>query len=478
MQALVFEEHSSVLPEWWRRRVHERTLVYLDAHLDLQHVNSVRLANLQRCTTLEAVARLEKPHHLCPDAQFSFGIEDFLYAAHRLHQIRRLVWVAPRHVRIGYSQVVFEQLQQMDGVRSKELTGFRRVGSGAIEGRLLGLNITICNYQQLEALSLPEDALFDIDTDFFVTVPGDEAWIDPRHVVSILKRLAIKTDWITISRSVSSGFMPLRYHFFADYLAALWEDRGEDSDHFERLFSLDRQLQSGDCEAVATACQRELESYPQCAATHYLRSLSERDPDCADACQRQAAELCPIFYPCVLRAACEIPNRRLPLYPSAAAQLEMQLTESPLSQQQRALAEVALGLVHCHCGGVQRAMQLYELGTQDMGSHHELALEIGKILLQSSSAGRAIPFLEAALQDDKTRTSAHVHLGQFYERQGSAKLAIEHLETAVDMAPAWIRIRYLLATLLQGDGRRQRSQVLFEQCKTEMENASALARRL
>ena len=296
MQASVFEEHSSVLSEWWSRQVHERTLVYLDAHLDLQHVNSNRLDRLRRCTTLEAVRRLEKPHHLCADRQFSFSIEDFLYLAHRMKHIRHLVWVAPSHVRIGYSQVVFDQLQQMDGVLPQELTSFKRAGTGWIEGRLLGLDITICHYQQLATLPLPDDSLLDIDTDFFVSLPGDEAWIDPRQVFSVLKRLALKTEWITISRSVSSGFMPLRYHFFADYLAALWEDRREDGDHYGRLFSLDRQLRAGECEEVAAACQREAESYPQCAATYFLRSLSERDPDRANDCRRQAAERCADFF--------------------------------------------------------------------------------------------------------------------------------------------------------------------------------------
>ena len=478
MQSLVFDEHSSVLPEWWRRRVRERTLVYLDAHLDLQHVNCERLAGLQQCATWEAVKRLEKPHHLCSDGDFSFGIEDFLYSAHRLDLIDRLVWVVPRHVPIFYSQVVFDQLQQMDGVSFEELTSFKRVGTGWVEGRLLGLDLTICHHHQLESLRLPNDSLIDIDTDFFVTVPGDEPWIDPRNVVSVLKRLALNTEWITISRSVSSGFMPLRYHFFADYVAAVWEGRDEESDHYDRLFSLERQLRARECDAVAAACRQELETYPRCAATYYLCSLSESEPNRADDCRRQAGELCASFHPNVLRAASEIPNRRLQVDPATVAQLETQLSDSRLDQQQRALADVALGLVYCQCGQVQRAVELYESGTQHLGYHPELALEIGKLLLGESPPSRAVPFLEAALQDDKTRTAAHVYLGQFHGRQGSVKLAIEHLETAVDMAPAWIRIRYILAKLLQRNGVGQRSQALLEECQLQMKNASALVGRL
>jgi arginase family enzyme len=38
MKVLTFEEHSSVLAMWWGLGSHPRTLVYLDAHLDLQQL--------------------------------------------------------------------------------------------------------------------------------------------------------------------------------------------------------------------------------------------------------------------------------------------------------------------------------------------------------------------------------------------------------------------------------------------------------
>ena len=80
MRVLIFEEHSSVLPEWWHRQVRARTLVCLDAHLDLQYVNRERLGYLEQCTSSEAVVSLKKPHHLFPDRHFSYSIKDFLYA--------------------------------------------------------------------------------------------------------------------------------------------------------------------------------------------------------------------------------------------------------------------------------------------------------------------------------------------------------------------------------------------------------------
>jgi lipopolysaccharide biosynthesis regulator YciM len=55
--------------------------------------------------------------------------------------------------------------------------------------------------------------------------------VDPRRIFEAVQRLPVDPDWITISRSVSSGYMPLRYRFFADYLAALWRQEHETAAH-------------------------------------------------------------------------------------------------------------------------------------------------------------------------------------------------------------------------------------------------------
>src|SRR5262245_4353796 len=115
MQVLTFEEHSSVLEAWWRLPRRPRSLVYLDAHLDLQQLAPARLRRLRECTTAQQIAALRKPHHLYPDQGFSYSLEDFLYPAHRLGLIERIFWVAPPHVNTGYSQAAFERMQQMDG---------------------------------------------------------------------------------------------------------------------------------------------------------------------------------------------------------------------------------------------------------------------------------------------------------------------------------------------------------------------------
>jgi tetratricopeptide (TPR) repeat protein len=478
MRVSLFEEHSSVLPEWWRRQVRGRTVVYLDAHLDLQYVNQERLETLEQCTTVDAFTGLEKPHHLFPDRDYSYGIEDFLYPAHRLGLIDHVIWVAPPHVETGYSQAAFDQLQQLPGVQFDELASFKRVGGGWIEGQLLGLNITICNYLQLEKLPLPANSLIDIDTDFFVAVPGDIAWVNPRSVFEVLNRLPLQPEFVTLSRSVNSGFMPLRYRFFADHLVALWKNRHEDAAHYERLFHWDQQLHQGENEVVVSACQRELLDYPECAASFYLLSLAERDSNQAKQHQRQAAILSSSYSPNLLRSICEFQSRQLAGRFSTILALEKQLsTVVQMDPRERALAQVALGLIYCACGEIDRAVTHYEQSVQHLGYHPELALEISKRLLKSQPE-QAIPLLEVALQDDKTRAAANVLLAQVYGKRGSLGQALQYLEKARAMAPAWGQLLPMLADIHGQLGNQHQSQTLLKEHRERQLRTELLARRL
>jgi hypothetical protein len=223
--ATVFEEHSEVLAHWFANGVGDATLIYLDAHLDLQFIDPARIARLAACTSAEQLARLESPHCLSPDRSACYGIEDFLYPAAQLGMLRRVVWVAPPHVLHGGMAVALRGLLQMEGVTIDELESFHVGAGGALEGRLLGVELTICVLEQLPALALAGPLLVDIDADYFVVVPADVVWARPAAVVAALKHVAGPQAGLTIARSVGSGFMPLRYGHIADDLAALWQGR-------------------------------------------------------------------------------------------------------------------------------------------------------------------------------------------------------------------------------------------------------------
>lgn len=444
-----------MLPLWWSEARGARTVVYLDAHLDLQYVNPQRVRRLEQCTSAEQVAALEKPHDLYPDGAYSYSLENFLYPASRLGLLGRLIWVAPPHVRTGYAEKVIGQLRQMDGVLPEELGSFRRVDR-RFEGRLLGLDITLCDFRELERLALPADALIDIDVDYFVRVPGDEPWIDPREVFEVLRGLPLASEQITLSRSVGSGFTPLRYRFLGDYLAALWERRSDDAEHYARLFELDRVLRAGGRDAAARGLDAEAACRPDCAAGWYLLGLAQADPAHAERCLSRAAQISAAYAPSVLRAACEIRNRRLATDRARLMRLGRELKAAAPAEQ--GPGYVALGLLCCAFGDLKGALDSYRSASAMLGGQSQLALEIARLLLAAGRADEAVEFLTIALEDDKDRSAAHGYLAFVLRRRGELEGARSQLEQAHRAAPCWDEPLKMLVQLHRELGNRALAQ--------------------
>lgn len=460
MEVMIFEEHSSVLPVLWALPREDRTLVCLDAHLDLQPVNPARLARLAACRLQAHVEALAKPHHLLPDGAYCYSLEDWLYPAHALGLFRHLVWVVPPHVKVGFTLEVFAHLRQMDGVQLEEIAGFRELSSGGVAGTLAGVAISICSFRQLEGLGLRGDVLVDIDTDYFIEVPGDRPWVDPREVFEVLHRALPQPSLVTISRSTGSGFLPLHHRYFADYLAALWQRREQDADHFGRLFAAQEMLRRGARDAAAAALEQESRLRPGSAATWHLRALAETDTAASRAHRDKAAALSEGYRTRILTLACSYPQRRLPIDAPGYQELERLLLEEPQAPAQRAAAQAAMGLILCAVGRVGAAMEIYALCSAHFGSHPTLALEIGKALAAHGHAAEAKGFLQAALAEDKSRTSAQLHLAEIHRAGGKLELALECADAAHRAAPAWGEAILLLADIHRRLGNLLQAETL------------------
>ena len=478
MKPVIFEEHSSVLPEWWRRQEKGKTLICLDAHLDLQYVNQDRMALIENCSTEKQVRDLEKPHHLLPDSGYVYSLENFLYPAFRLGIISRLIWVAPPHVKTEYSHNALNHVKQMDGVSIDELTTFKRHAGGWHQGKLLGLDIIICSYEQLEQITPPDDALVDIDTDYFVSLPSDASWIDPKRVYQAIEKLRLKTGYITLSRSVSSGFMPLRYRFYTDYLAALFLGSQKDIEHYERLYQLESGLRTEAPQAILDACHRELERYPKCAATYHLLSQVPGDAPASTKYQCQAQQLCPAYIPDLLCQTSEILNRHLPVNQRTVIEFENKLSDMDPEWEKQPFVHVALGLIYCAAGHLGHAYRHYRGFVHRMGHHPELALEIGKLLLQKGQPGDACTMLQTALADDKTKTAAHLFLAHCEQARGYLPEAEQHLLSAHRLAPAWGDILVKLADIQRRLGKTQAAREMTEKFQQQQSALTALATRL
>lgn len=468
MKAFIYEEHASVLALWWEMRAPASTLVSLDAHLDLQHISAERIAWLEGCQSVEQVRALQKEHFLLPDGRFGYGLENFLYPASRLGLIERLIWVAPQHVRTAPLVHAIRQLQQMDGVRPEDLYGFRTTGEGWLEGRILGLDVVVCDYRHLEHMALPANSLIDIDIDYFIAGPGDTVWIDPREVFEVINGLSLAPRFVTLSRSVDSGFTPLRFRFIADYLAALWEDRRDEQAHYARLFENEARLRAGGREAATAELRRELEHYPGCAATWHLLGLAEGDDAAAAKYRERAGDLSRAYRQNVLRSACELRNCTRPADLSSALGLERSLAlEAGPATTERGLAWAALGLIYCALGELPRAMDCYRRTSSALGEHPELALEIGKLLAGSGRPDQAETYLRVALLDDKSRTVARFFIAQTQIAKGHLVEAREHLMRAVEAALAWDEPIDLLAQVHSRSGDHGEARACRMRCDSQ-----------
>jgi tetratricopeptide (TPR) repeat protein len=437
IEPIILEEHSSVLAEWWKRRFENKTLVYLDAHLDLQYVSTARMARLRGARSLRALADLEKPDHLAPDGDYVYGLENFLYPASQLGIVEHLVWVAPPHVDVGYTRRAIEYAQQMDGVDFDEITQFKRTGHGCLSGRLLGLRLTICGLDQLGALDVPDGSLLDIDTDFFVALPADHPWIEPAAVHAQLTRSVPAPALVTIARSVGSGFMPLRYRYFADALSSAWRGQEPEAQHYADLLSLERRLAEGDHDGVATATAAELASFPNCPATLHLRARALFGPN---AFSDEAARLSPAYRDDPVRLASATANRHLATSLARLDELRSKLASSGPGESAHAI--VAFGLAYAARGAPAEALACY----REYGSPHpQLALAIAGLLASSSDRQLRRELLSVAALEDSSATSAHMQLAELAIQARDLPLARDHARRAQANAPAWTEALKLVA---------------------------------
>ncbi|UUZ54445.1 hypothetical protein LP419_39870 [Massilia sp. H-1] len=260
---------------------------------------------------------------LRPAREACYGIEDFLYPAGQLGLLRRVVWVAPPHVLQAGMAVALRGLLQMEGVTIEDLETFRVAAGGVIEGRLLGLDLAICTLAQLPQAALAPPLLFDIDADYFVAVPEDAIWCEPRAVVAQLRALAGPDAALTIARSVGSGFMPLQYRFVADLLAALWDGRAAQAAHWQRLLDL---MRSGAGQGALAALQA---SEPGCAASAHALALSMPDGPQRSAMLAHAASLDPCYADDIVRRLGQVRARRKRFDLAALMALLRELRETP-----------------------------------------------------------------------------------------------------------------------------------------------------
>jgi len=478
MRATIFEEHSSVLPHWFARGVSAATLVYLDAHLDLQFIDESRIAQLRSCATADALAQLESTHPLSPDRSACFGIEDFLFPAAHLGLLRRVIWVVPPHVMSVGIATALQGLQQIEGVTVEDLESFQRTPGGWIEGRLLGVDLTITDLTQLSLLPLDGRVLVDIDTDYFISVPDDVVWAEPRQVVAALKDLVGADAEVTIARSVGSGFLPLDYRFLADHMAALWEGRLDESDHWQNLLNLKQQFKRGQRGDAIVGLKLALERRPDCAATCYALALAIPDGQERAQLLAHAASFDQAYADNLVRRLGEYRARWKRIDLATVLSLHREVAALQDSTERQAIAWILLGQLYTDFGRVEEAMRCDEQSCRYSAGHPDLALEIAKLSIAHGKFAAAIPLLDRAAADDETRVSAWLLLAECACALGSHDEACRYALVAHRAAPAWAQVLKRLGFFANVLGNQVEARRMMQQYEEIERRIGRLVARL
>jgi cytochrome c-type biogenesis protein CcmH/NrfG len=162
-------------------------------------------------------------------------------------------------------------------------------------------------------------------------------------------------------------------------------------------------------------------------------------------------------------------RRRVPDLPGITA-LHAWAARYPLGPVERGLVEAEFGMNFVTVGAVDRALDCYRVAAEVLDGHPELALVIATHFVGSGQTGPAGALLQTALEDDKTRTAAHVLLARVAASGGAPDRAKSHLERATAAAPAWADLLDMLASVIEGGGasalrekadrlRRQRAEL-------------------
>ncbi len=436
----LFEEHSSTLPVWWQHRSSPKTIVYLDAHLDLQQVSEERIAKLLACSRLEEFKALEAPNHLNPSARYAYGIENFLYAAHRLGFIERLIWVAPPHIPRHYSPALIDYMQQMDGLDFEDLTGFEKVGRNALHGSMIGLDITICDYDDLEFLQIGSDYYLDIDIDYFVDVPADRLWIDPAKVINSITGQLGDPSLITISRAVTSGFTPMAYRFIGDYIHDLLaQEEGGNIEYYQELTNAIMELGKGELEAGRSRLEQLMDNHLDIADAYYLAALTTADSTSKNALLQQAEERNSAYQFDLARDSIGLLHRKKKLVQPMVKKLLSALDGLEPVSEQRIKAEVALAQVNAVAGDTDTAMSLINEISGDYADHEDVLLSVvAKQLDDEEKRDENRGLLYMICQAEKNVTTAYLYLGDIEVSDGRYQQALEHFQKACHRAPAWM----------------------------------------
>jgi tetratricopeptide (TPR) repeat protein len=457
----LFENHGSSLIAWRRAGVRDRVLVHVDGHSDLDWLPDAAVARIAAADPDELASLELHPYVLDGTTHRRFGIWDFVYPAARLGIVRRFVWVVPDGT-LATPQLATELVQrlilgkmqmiELDEAKTLKLEGRR------IRGRVLGLDLTICELADLP--SFDEPVLLDIDLDFLTTRSGTTQevtawpWITPDQLVGRLRERGVRTELATLSLSTMGGYLPPACRWVGPAaVAALAGTSGADGGRWDAHAAADAKLAVGHAEEAAAIWRDLVARFPDDAPAWYALSRENaragRAGD-ARASWDKAIAADPVLVDAALFEADGLwMNQRYDDALGAYRAYRRQRPQGPF------LAYVLRREAGClmRVGRDDDAIATLRKVVALAPDHGDTRLDLGLLLRSRGDVDGALAELREARRILPEQGTYAMALGMTYARMGNLDAALAELTEAAALRPTWTQAQANLGLLLIEAGR-------------------------
>jgi tetratricopeptide (TPR) repeat protein len=457
----LFENHSSSLLSWRLADQRDRVVVHIDGHSDLDWLPDDTIARLAAAGPDELAVMDLHPYEMDGATYQKFGIWNFIYPAARLGIVREYVWVVPDGTmdtphKAGelVRTLVLGKLQMIGRDEAETL----RYEDRRIRGRILGVDVTICELADLPAFHDP--VLLDVDLDFLTTRSGttqevtEVPWITPDELVGRLRERGLRADVATVSYSTAGGYLPPGCRWVGPAMAAaLRRTIDTDGERWSAHAAAATALRAGRV-GEATATLRDLVvRHPGDAAGWYLLArLSQRAGDSAEArrCLDKAVAADPVLQDATLFEADVLWMNQS--FPEALALYRDYRAAKPhgphLAYTLRREAGCLMRTGHDD-EAIATLRKVVTLAPDDADTR----MDLGVLLRSRGDAAGAIKELREARRILPDRAAYALALGMTYAQQGERDRALVELQAAVARRPTWVQAQLDLASVLLEIGR-------------------------
>lgn len=217
-----FEEHGEVLNYWNTFQINHPILIYFDQHLDFKKIAPTKIQNLRKkALSSNNLISLYKTFPFSDNDSYSYGLDDFLYAAASLNLVSHIIWVYPETNPLSLKQlakILVSNVSLIPG-HGEEVLSSIKVNSSSVSVIIAETKLEITTLSRISEIDIKEQVLFDLDLDFFYNSQQMTLVHQTREIIPIYNKLKDNIITTTASYSINTGHLPYSYKYLSTELS-------------------------------------------------------------------------------------------------------------------------------------------------------------------------------------------------------------------------------------------------------------------